>query len=251
MPRAILFDLDDTLISAYSDPHRAWSEVIVEFEDEIMAHVPDDQTPGDVVQAIVDYSVEFWGDAERHSIWRLKMKEARRINVKGGLEKLSSKPDEVDLEFVNRLADRFTVYRTEKMFLFDGAHELLDTLKARGITLGLITNGAAVTQRPKIERFDLTQRFEHIQIEGEMGFGKPEDRAYVHAAKALNVTTDTCWIVGDNLEWEVNAPAKLGFKTIWHDIAGKGLPVGHSANPHHIITALPQLLEIIDRQETG
>jgi len=248
MPQAILFDLDDTLISAYSDPQRAWSEVMIEFEDEITTHIQSNQTPDDAMQAIVDYSVEFWSDPDRHAIWRLKMKEARRENVKGGLERLSLDTGKIDIEFAHRLADRFTEYRTEKMFLFEGAHEVLDTLKARGIPLGLITNGAADTQRPKIKRFELEHRFEHIQIEGEMGFGKPEDRAYVHAANALNVTTDNCWIVGDNLEWEVKAPAKLGFKTIWHDFANAGVPAGHDAEPHHIITALPQLLEIIDQQ---
>jgi len=248
MPRAILFDLDDTLISAYSDPRRAWGEVIVEFADEIANIMQDGQTCGDVAQSIAEYSVEFWSDAERHKTWRLKMNEARYKVVHGGLERLIPASGEIDHDFVRRLAERFSAYRTQNMFLFDGAHELLDTLKARGVMLGLITNGAAETQRPKIKRFNLTHRFEHIQIEGEMGFGKPEDRAYFHAARALNTTIEDCWIVGDNLEWEVKAPAKLGFKTIWHDFADAGLPVGTDAKPHHTITALPQILEIIDNQ---
>jgi len=248
MPRAILFDLDDTLISAYSNPHRAWAEVTTEFSDEIVDFAQDGLTSGDVAQSIAEYSVKFWSDAERHKIWRLKMNEARYRIVKGGLERIASGLSEIDHDFVHRLAERFSAYRTQNMFLFDGAHELLDTLKARGVMLGLITNGAAETQRPKIERFGLAHRFEHIQIEGEMGFGKPEDRAYGHAVNALNTTTEDCWIVGDNLEWEVKAPAKLGFRTVWHDFSDTGLPAASDAKPHHIITALPQLLEVIDNQ---
>lgn len=246
MPRAILFDLDDTLISAYSNPDAVWKAVIAEFEDEISVHLGEGQTSADLIQALGEHNKEFWSDPERHRIWRLKMVEAKRENVIGGLKRLNPGAAHIDLDFVHRLADRFTAYRTQKMHLFDGAHDLLDTLKARGVPLGLITNGAADMQRPKIERFDLAQRFLHIQIEGEMGFGKPEERAYLHAADSLGVSAEECWIIGDNLEWEVTAPAKLGFKTIWHDFVGKGLPAGHDARPHHIITALPQVLAIID-----
>ena len=87
-----------------------------------------------------------------------------------------------------RLADRLTAYRTEEMFMFPGAHDAIDALKALGVKLALVTNGAADTQRAKVERFELTHRFDHIQIEGEHGFGKPEERAYLHAMQALDVT---------------------------------------------------------------
>ena len=86
-----------------------------------------------------------------------------------------------------RLADRFTAYRDQQMFVFPGAHATIDALKTRGIRLALVTNGAAETQRAKIARFALAHRFDHIQIEGEHGFGKPEERAYHHAMDALGV----------------------------------------------------------------
>jgi hypothetical protein len=62
--------------------------------------------------------------------------------------------------------------------MFPDAHETLDRLKELGIKLVLITNGAAEPQRAKVVRFALEHRFDHIQIEAEHGFGKPEERAY-------------------------------------------------------------------------
>ena len=44
------------------------------------------------------------------------------------------------------------------------------------MALAMITNGASATQRAKIERFHLAPYFDHILIEGELGFGKPEPR---------------------------------------------------------------------------
>ena len=81
--------------------------------------------------------------------------------------------------------------------------------------LALVTNGGAEGQRAKIERFSIAPLFNHIQIEGEHEFGKPDERAYLHAMNALGVEPHETWMVGDNLEWEVAAPQRLGIFAIW------------------------------------
>ena len=113
---------------------------------------------------------------------------------------------------------------------------------ARGIRLALVTNGAAAIQRAKIERFALAHRFDHIQIEGEHGFGKPEERAYHHAMDALGVAAGDTWMIGDNLEWEVEVPQRLGIYAIWMDTHGDGLPEGSTVRPDRIIRSLTELL---------
>lgn len=143
---------------------------------------------------------------------------------------------------LHRLADRFTAYRDEQMHLFPGAHAVVDGFRARGVRLALVTNGAAEAQRAKIARFELALRFDHIQIEGEHGFGKPEERAYRHALEALGVAPGEAWMVGDNLEWEVAAPQRLGIHAIWVDGAGEGLPAGSTIRPDRIIRAVAELI---------
>ena len=132
------------------------------------------------------------------------------------------------------------------MSLFPDAHEVIDTLKARGLKLALVTNGEAELQRAKISRFDLARRFDHVQIEGEHGFGKPEERAYQHAMEALGVRPAETWMVGDNLEWEVVAPQRLGIFAVWHDHAGRGLPDNTTAQPDLIIRTLSELISAIE-----
>ena len=51
------------------------------------------------------------------------------------------------------------------------------------------------------------------------------------------------WMVGDNLEWEVAAPQRLGIHAIWFDGEGEGVPPGSAVTPDRIVTALPQLLK--------
>ena len=126
--------------------------------------------------------------------------------------------------------------------MFPAAHETLDRLKELGVKLALITNGAAEPQRAKVVRFALEHRFDHIQIEDEHGFGKPEERAYTHAMEVLGVGPRETWMVGDNLEWEIVAPQRLGIYAIWHDGYGVGLPPDSPVRPDRIIRRLSELL---------
>jgi putative hydrolase of the HAD superfamily len=236
IPRAILFDLDDTILQAYGGQEEAWLTVTTEFTLELAPLLPHE-----IATAIVAFSRAFWLNADRQ--WRMRLKGARREVVAGSFAALAKagRPTP-SAEVAQRLADRFSAYRDEQMCLFPDAHEVIDALKARGTLLGLVTNGASALQRAKIMRFDLAHRFDHIQIEGEHGFGKPEERAYRHALNALRVDARETWMVGDNLEWEVAAPQRLGIHAIWFDCTGKGLPQDTNVKPDRIIRKLSDLL---------
>jgi putative hydrolase of the HAD superfamily len=191
--------------------------------------------------AVLTFARKFWASAE--PAWRLKLEEARRVVVRGGFVALAATGHpRLSDDLANRIADRFNRYREEEMFVFPGAHEAIDELKSLGVKLALVTNGAADTQRAKVERFALAHRFDHVQIEGEHGFGKPDERAYLHAMDALGVSAGETWMIGDNLEWEVQAPQRLGIYAIWMDVHGEGLPEGSTVRPDRIIRSLRELL---------
>lgn len=237
LPRAMLIDMDDTILSAYGRPDIAWNNVTTKFAGELAPLLPQQ-----VAAAIVDSARKFWAAAE--AAWRLKLAEARHEVVRGGFAALAAAGQTaLPTDLATRLADRFTAYRDEQMHLFDGAHATLDALKRRGVRLALVTNGQGPAQRAKVERFDLAHRFDHIQIEGEHGFGKPEERAYRRALDALQVEAQQTWMVGDNLEWEVAAPQRLGIHAIWYDPLSAGLPEGSEVTPDRIIRHLAELLE--------
>jgi putative hydrolase of the HAD superfamily len=237
-PKAILFDLDDTLISAYNRPDLAWHAIAHEFAVDLHPHAPAD------VAAAVNLAADvFWADPERHRVGRLQLVDARATILADAFMALAvNGRTHLGEPLAHRMALRYNAYREEKMHLFDGAHHVVDTFRAQGVLLALITNGAAVPQRAKVERFELTHRFHHIQIEGEHGFGKPEERAYRHALASLGVDASDTWMVGDNLEWEVVAPQRLGIHAIWHDVVGEGLPEGSTVRPDRVIRSLWELL---------
>ena len=238
LPRAMLIDMDETILSAYGRPEIAWNSVTAEFAGEFAP-----LSPQQVTAAIVDSARRFWATAEAG--WRLKLAEARHVVVRDGFAMLAAAGQTaLSHDLAIRLADRFTAYREEQMFVFPGAHDAIDALKALGVKLALVTNGAAGIQPAKIERFALTHRFDHIQIEGEHGFGKPDERAYQHAMQALGVTPPETWMIGDNLEWEIEVPQRLGIYAIWIDAHGEGLPAEATVKPDRIIRSLTELLPV-------
>jgi putative hydrolase of the HAD superfamily len=238
LPRAILFDMDDTILSAFGDAVTLWERVLEEFAASLGP-----LNPGDLAVAIESRSRVLWNDPAWNKQWRVRITEARRLVVAGAFAELAAAGSTVPPPKVGDLvADRFTTMREAGVSLFPGAHETLDRLKQLGVLLALVTNGAAEPQRAKVTRFALTERFDHLQIEGEHGFGKPEERAYSHAMAALGVRPGETWMVGDNLEWEIAAPQRLGIYAIWHDAYATGLPPDCPICPDRIIRSLPELL---------
>jgi putative hydrolase of the HAD superfamily len=239
LPKAILLDLDDTILSAFGQAEGQWQRVIAEFIEHLAPHPHEE-----IVAAIQAYSRYLWADQARHKHWRHRIGEARRHIVANAFAELERKAGHPvpPPESLNALADRFNEVQEAELRMFPGSHETLDRLKELGVKLALVTNGAAEPQRKKVVRFALEHRFDHIQIEGEHGFGKPEDQAYRHALAALGAEAKDSWMVGDNLEWEVVAPQRLGIYAIWYDGYGIGLPPDSPIRPDRIIRSLPELL---------
>lgn len=234
LPRAILFDLDDTIISA--GPRSLLLRTLAE---EIAHLLP--MAPEEAARRLEAVNRDFWSDEDRHRTWRFRLEEARTAIVERVFESWRAAAPGLTPEVARAFGAKFHRLREENT-CFPGAVETIDELKARGVLLALVTNGAAEAQRAKVAQFDLARRFDHVQIEGEAGFGKPEERAYRHALAALGVEPHEAWMVGDNLEWEVAAPQRLGIFGVWHDHLGEGLPPGSPVRPDRIIRTLPELL---------
>ena len=238
-PKAILFDLDDTLISPHHHRTIFWHDAIRDVwrEKEGLS----DLEPKDIVDLVnkIDRSAtEFWSIPDRHKSGRLDIRTARFTIIDNAI----GSDERYDRNTRWLIADRCGALMFEKTTLFPDAISTLKQLKMEGIKLALVTNGASEAQRAKINKFDLEQYFLHVQIEGEAGVGKPELKAYEIAMEKLNVLATETWMVGDNIDWEVIAPQKLGIFSIWRDPRGYGiLPEGTLAKPDRIITKLSEL----------
>jgi putative hydrolase of the HAD superfamily len=231
LPRALLLDLDDTILDDSSGVRECW-------HDACHAHAAHLGVAGTALsESIQSVSIDFWSDAERHRVGRLDLPRARHEVVLGAFHALGIEAPDVAL----RISTAYAAARHERMRPFADAVDTVRWFRERGCKLALLTNGAHVAQRTKLERFALAELFDAVFIEGAVGYGKPDPRVYRDALDALDATPAESWMVGDNLEWDVGGPQKLGITGIWIDAKNGGLPAGSTVRPDRIIRALSEL----------
>lgn len=237
--RAILFDLDDTLVSFDEHCRPSWSETCALF-------APEAGLPAETLHdAISRISRAYWNDRKRHREGRLDLEETRRRLVTQALAKLGE-----SAALATRLADHYSNLQESRIALYEDSLATLDYFKRRGVTMGLVTNGNSILQWRKIKRFNLEQYFGCCRVEGDLGFGKPDARIFTGALEALGVQPHETWCVGDNLEWDIEGAQACGITAVWKDTKRTGLP-SNGGSPDHIITDIAELIKLWDATLTA
>ena len=232
LPRAVLLDLDDTILDDSGSISACWLEACRAHESAmgLLQHV----AVFDAIERVRDW---YWADPERHRAGRLDLVAARREVVQIALRELGVD----DATLAGQIGDMYHRLRDTGMRPIADAVDTVRWLRESGCRLALLTNGAAHMQRAKIDRFALEALFDAILIEGELGFGKPDPRVYERALDLLDVAPADTWMVGDNLEWDVAEPQRQGIYGIWIDVRGRGLPANYPVQPNRIIRTLSEL----------
>jgi putative hydrolase of the HAD superfamily len=229
--KALAFDMDDTLIAFDAVTHKSWQQMVNKFCSEGKFK---DTTL--LFKTILETSAWYWNDEVRHREGRKNLLKARTDMVIIAFQKLNlSKEDAI------KVAQEYSELRDTNVFIYDGAYEVLEKARQSGYKLALITNGQGIDQRKKIERFNLEPYFDHIMVEGELGYGKPEKKFYIELLQRLKEPADNIAIIGDNYEWEVSAPKTFGFFTVWHDWKKRGIPDVATQFPDIIIENISQV----------
>jgi putative hydrolase of the HAD superfamily len=233
LPKVLLLDLDDTILDDTGSRAMCWAETCAEAKRRRPEIDPDA-----LQREIDEVRVRFWSDPDEHRRWRIRLADAFGEVCVEALHNIGVDDRELGLE-LGAMHDRL---RKESITPLAGAVETLEELRRRGVVLGLITNGSAEGQRAKIERFALAGHFAYIGIEGEVGHGKPHRIAYETALSALGVSSEDCWMVGDNLEWDVAGAQAVGIRGIWLDAGGDGAPSETPVTPDAVIASIAELL---------
>jgi putative hydrolase of the HAD superfamily len=229
---SLLLDLDDTLLDYSGGVDECWAAACA---------TGCANGRGDMVAALVSAVAAsrrwFWDDMSRHRRERVNMLGAWTKIVEHALVTLG-RPDAA---LAAAIATEFARRRRQRMQLFPDARACLASWRARGVRLGLVTNGDASQQRDKISRHALAGYFDVIVIEGEFGAGKPDEAVYRHALDVLGARAEDTCMVGDHLDFDVAGAQQLGMRGIWIDRPGAGLPSGCVVRPDRIIRTLAEL----------
>lgn len=125
-----------------------------------------------------------------------------------------------------------------------GAEEVLHALQKAGVRIGLLTNGAASLQREKIEVSGLGMFFDAAVVSGEIGTGKPDPAIFHHLLARLGVAPGEALMVGNSLARDIAGGKRAGLHTCWLALEGEEEPVG-LVEPEFIIRSLGELPRLV------
>jgi putative hydrolase of the HAD superfamily len=259
--RAVIFDLDDTLIleaestmaalrAAAAHAHdRAgldaarFVDAAAEAAERLWKDAPGHAADGEAFG--VWWGEALWGDFAgggevpramrafvpgfRAAVWRDALAAAGKDDAALG--------DALRATYIRARRSRETIDPDAESVLAD---------LARDHRLALLTNGAADVQREKISRTALGRHFATIVISGEAGVGKPDPRVFEIVLERLGVAKDAATMVGDSLPRDIGGAQGSGLRAIWLDRGQKrdGVPV-----PDATIRRLSDLRAALDALE--
>ncbi len=220
-PRAILFDLDGTLddrslsVARYAEPFRSsFAEHLAELELAVLVAALQ-RADGDGYRVRETVCEELL----RALPWRRAPELSRLVQHWYAWFPLSAAPRE-------------------------GLIEVLQALAARGIKLGVVTNGGVRIQQAKLSALGVERYLSTAVISEAAGVAKPDPAIFRLALAQLGCAPQDVWFVGDHPVNDVRGASAAGLRGIW-------LPALHpwpaaQPPPWRTIAALPELLALID-----
>jgi phosphoglycolate phosphatase len=187
MIKAVLFDLDGTLLDTAQDFHESLNDLRAEEKLEPLSF--------ETVRAQVSHG--------GHALVRL------------GFGKLDEPAHEA---MRMRLLNIYRKRLAKHTRLFEGGDELLDAIENRGLSWGIVTNKPGWLTDPLLIEVKLNRRARAVVSGDTLPERKPHPLPLLHAAKTLGVEPRECVFVGD-AERDAQAAQSAGMYSV---IAGFG-----------------------------
>lgn len=126
----------------------------------------------------------------------------------------------------------------------DGARELLDSLLANNVKMGIITNGFTELQKIRLEKTEFSHYFELITISEQVGVAKPDKRIFEYTFSQMgSVDLSKVLMVGDNPDSDVLGGMNAGIDTCWLNAMKQECPEG--VEPTYTVGSLNALQEVL------
>lgn len=185
--RAVVFDLDDTLLPEWQYVRSAYGAVA--------RHVYPDPEAAREAQG--------W-------LWSRFLNGEHSGSLGALLERAGREEEEV--------GPLLEVYRSHSpaVRLSAGVQRTLRDLRGAGLRLGVVSDGPLVTQQRKAEALNLAAWVDEIRLTDAWGreYWKPHARAYEDLQAAWGLQEAELAYVGDNLVKDFVAPNALGWRTV-------------------------------------
>ncbi len=205
-PRALLFDIDDTLVDHSTAFHAA-----------TLALHGAAGSPVDFDAFLTAWSTAHRRHFDRYLVGELSYEQQALARIRETLNDGLSDESAADLWSVY-----YTSYEVA-WTLFPDVVPCFDALA--GYRLGILSNGQGPQQRRKLARTGIADRFHGTVISGDHGCPKPHRDAFLRACSALDTPPENAVYVGDHYDLDAEGARRAGLVGIWLDRAGGPQPI--------------------------
>ncbi len=260
--RAVLFDLDDTLIvdgavtkeAIAATAALAFSQLganAADFQRSVLTHAPRLANAADVRPFCKRIGISpfecLWGEFSTDTADFRTLREwakVYRVNVFDA----ALRDQQLDgSDVAEQLADSYEKTRRRLARLMPDAMEVLVRL-AQPYRLGLLTNGAPDLQREKIATSNLGGFFDAIAISGEHDIGKPDPAIFHRLLAELDVPASEAVMIGNSLERDIAGATNAGIQSVWIKVPGSEETA--DVTPTATILTLAELPNLITQLST-
>lgn len=227
--RALLFDLDDTLLETH-DAHQAALAASCARAAE--------RHPEWTVEALTLRFVETYRRLEEDlEAGRLAVPTHELFRTRTWEETLQSCG--LPLALGEELALLYLEKRRALYRLYADVPETLTEL-SRDYSLVLVTNGLSDLQREKIAAVGLERWIDRILVSGEVDSWKPDPVIFRHALRLAGVEAHEALMIGDSLTRDIAGAAGVGIPSVWMRRYPHLEPIA-GIQPGHEVADLPAL----------
>ena len=227
-PRAILFDLDDTL----------WpiAPVIVQAEQSLHKWL-EDNAP----RVSERFSIEHLRQARLALLstqpeFHLDLGALRRAGLMSAFEEAGEDIDKVEHAMIHFFAARNAVVP------FDDVVPGLLRLKGRTL-IGSVSNGNA-----DLQAIGLAHHFKVSVAASQIGSAKPDAAIFHAACRELEVDPADAVYVGDDVLLDIKGAQQAGLRAVWLNRSGSKQHLEHGVVPDAIVANFDELLDWLKRE---
>ncbi|WP_324759107.1 HAD family hydrolase [Haloarcula sp. GH36] len=127
----------------------------------------------------------------------------------------------------------------------DGADGALRAARAHG-PVGVLTNGPASRQRPKVESLALADRVDTVWYAGDRPRRKPHPEPFTDVCETLGTAPKATLYVGDSLAYDVAGAHGAGLQAAWCPRT-PGDSEGY--RPEYVFDSPADLIEVLERSD--
>lgn len=233
--KLVLMDLDNTLLPFQSYWEEANKDVFHS------SHLTKNLDYHKFLSLFKRYDKELWNLHSQNVISLDELRQQRLIKTLNDFQMdiTVEESQQYFQEFFQNLLDRIAPDFT--------LHHLLTSIKSH-YELAILTNGKKSEQKEKIKRMGLDQIIKptHIFISEEIGYEKPDPKAFYYVLDKLNKNREEAIYVGDSWLNDIEGSVKAGLKAVWiHPSSTLPDPSYHSK-----VYICPSILELEEVLQT-